>query len=257
MRRAVMLTVLVACLMACSPWTGTDAQRPGERSGREPSQEGDAARAPATLDYVALGDSLAAGIGADHGYVERYADHISSDTGARVRTTNLGVSGQTSRELLELLRGSREARRALRGAEIVTINIGLNDLGHAARRYQNGTCGGADGEGCLRAAVTSLEENWKASVAELEALGVTRNAVVRTPGLGYVPNAGANFRPYVDEVNRHIAETDAGVRSTEVRLGAEDLSQDGLHPNDNGYATIAGRLRELGYGSLTDRAATE
>ena len=259
MGRGVMLTALAVCLMACSPSTGTDAPRSGKESRGGPSQQRtEAVRSgpPATLDYVALGDSLAAGVGAERGYVGRYTDHISSDTGARVRTTNLGVSGQTSRELLDLLRGSQGARRALRHAEVVTVNIGLNDLGHAAQGYQNGTCGGADGERCLRAAVTSLGENWNAILAKLEALGVMRNAIVRTPGLGYVPQAGANLRPYVDEVNRHIAETDAGgVRSTEVRLGAGDMSQDGLHPNDSGYAAIAGRLRELGYGTLTGRRA--
>jgi len=36
------------------------------------------------------------GVGARRGYVDRYADHLRSDTGARVRVINLGQSGQMS-----------------------------------------------------------------------------------------------------------------------------------------------------------------
>jgi hypothetical protein len=47
-------------------------------------------------------------------------------------------------------------RRAIEGAEVVTFNIGLNDLGHAGAAYEEGTCGGEDGEECLR-------ERWRRS----------------------------------------------------------------------------------------------
>jgi hypothetical protein len=73
------------------------------------------------------------------------------------------------------------------GAEVVTFNIGINDLGHASRSYENGTCGGAHNEQCLRAAVDEVEENWDAIIEEI---GV--------------------FEPYLDEVNRYIAGSAAG-----------------------------------------------
>src|SRR5829696_1907245 len=67
-------------------------------------------------DYVALGDSLAVGVGARRGYVTRYAEQLRSDTGVRVRTINLGVSGQTSTQLLYSLRHDPAMRKNLRGA---------------------------------------------------------------------------------------------------------------------------------------------
>jgi lysophospholipase L1-like esterase len=207
---------------------------------------------PAIWDYVALGDSLAVGVGAHRGYVERYAAHINSDTGARVEVLNLGVSGQTSSELLYALRMDGSMRRAVGAAEVVTINIGINDLGHAGHAYKNGTCGGGDGQDCLRMAVEELEENWDAIVAELLSLRSTEDTVIRTAGLGYTPRVAKNFEPYVAKVNRHVATTAAthGIPHAQPSLGEGHMSPDGVHPNDAGYEHIADRLRELGYGPL-------
>ena len=56
-----------------------------------------------------------------------------------------------SPELLQALRYDSSSRRAVGEADILTINIGLNDLGRATQAYENGTCGGggADTEDCL------------------------------------------------------------------------------------------------------------
>jgi lysophospholipase L1-like esterase len=224
----------------------------GAATTREDPDAGErtvAVAAPATWDYVALGDSLAAGVGAREGYVARYAAHIESDTGARVEILNLGVSGQTSSELLHALRNDETMRRALSGAEVVTFNIGINDLGHAGEAYERGACGGDDGQGCLRAAVAELEENWDAILAEILSLRSTRDTVIRTAGLGYTPRVAAIFVPYVARVDRHIAATSAanGIPYAQPHLHDRQMSPDGVHPNDDGYEAIAGRLRELGY----------
>ncbi|HET6260660.1 MAG TPA: SGNH/GDSL hydrolase family protein, partial [Chloroflexia bacterium] len=219
---------------------------------------------------VALGDSLAAGTGASYeGYVDRYAAYLEADTGAQVNVTNLGRDGQTSSELLHALRNDPSWRRAVEEADILTINIGLNDLGRAAGTYENGTCGGADNQDCLREVVETVEGNWNAIIAELLSLRSTNDTIIHTAGLGYIPyldtkgtaDGGPSgerndlqvFEPYLDEVNRLIATT-ASVNSipyVEVRLDRRHISQDGLHPNDEGYEIIAGRLRELGYNPFT------
>jgi lysophospholipase L1-like esterase len=195
---------------------------------------------------------LAAGVGADRGYVDRYGAQLAGNTGIRIRIVNLGVSGQTSSELLAAVRNDRRVRRALGGAEVVTLNIGLNDLGRAGQAYQSGGCGGEDGERCLRAAVDEVGKNWGAIVAEIQSLLRRDDAIVRTPGLGYVPRAGTDAQPYLDEVNRRIAATADrnGIPYVEVRLGESGMSPDGIHPNEDGYATIAEKLAESGYGSL-------
>jgi lysophospholipase L1-like esterase len=223
----------------------------------------------AVWNYVALGDSLAAGTGASYGgYVDRYAAYLEADTGTRVSVTNLGRNGLTSPELLLALREDASWRRAVGEADVLTVNIGLNDLGRAVAVYENGTCGGADNQDCLREVVETVEWNWNAIIAELLGLRSTSDTIIRTAGLGYTPyldpeeaaDGGSNgelndlqvFEPYLDEVNRHIATTasDNGIPYAEVRLDRGYISQDRVHPNDEGYEVIAGRLRELGYTPL-------
>lgn len=261
----VLLAALLATLAACLPETGS--QRTGENA-RQVHRESEAASertaagedeaiadTPVRWDYVALGDSLAAGVGARRGYVDRYARHLRGDTGARIRVANLGQSGQTSSQLLYALRNDPAMRKALGGAEVVTLNIGINDLGQAGRSYEAETCGGARNEACLRAAVQEVERNWDAIMQEILGLRSTRDAIIRTAGLGYTPNVGGVFEPYLNEVNRHIAASTAaaGIPHVEVRLDEKGMSPDGVHPDDRGYAVIADRLRELGYEPLGPR----
>ena len=206
-------------------------------------------------DYVALGDSLAAGVGARRGYVVRYAERLHSDTGATVRVINLGLSGQTSSQLLYTLRHDPPIRRALGGAEVVTLNIGLNDLGQATSSYQSRTCGGPQNKACLREAVTRVERNWDAIIEEILSLRSTDETIIRTAGLGYTPRVRKVFEPYVREATRHLASSasENGIPHVELRLGSAGMSADGLHPNDRGYGLIADRLAELGYEPLDPR----
>lgn len=250
MVRVLAVVVLISLLAtACSE------AEPGGLQQDEKPRQAQAGREAVSWDYVALGDSLAAGVGAERGYVDRYAAHLTDDTGARVRVANLGVSGQTSSELLDAMREDGSMRRALEGAEVVTLNIGINDLGRAGDAYQRGVCGGEDGERCLREAVAELKGNWDAIAAELLGLRSTENTIIRTPGLGYIPRADDDLEPYVSEVNRHIASTarSKAIPHVEIPEGEVGMSPDGLHPDDAGYATIADRLRDLGFGPLHPR----
>jgi len=216
--------------------------------------------APPYWNYVALGDSLAVGTGASYeGYVDRYAAYIEDDTGARVSITNLGRNGQTSSELLYALRNDPSWRRTVGEANVITINIGINDLGRAAEVYENGTCGGTDNQDCLRAAVQTVEGNWNSVIAELLGLRSTSDTIIRAAGLGYTPHLDDGrldsfraFQSYLDEVDSRIAmiASDSGIPLVEVNLDKGHISKDGLHPNDEGYEVIAQRLRELGYGPL-------
>ena len=211
-------------------------------------------------NYVALGDSLAAGTGASYeGYVDRYAAYLEDDTGARVSVTNLGRNGQTSSELLYALRNDPSWRRTVGEADVITVNIGVNDLGRAAEAYENGACNGTDNQDCLREAVQTVEGNWNSIIAELLNLRSTSDTIIRAAGLGYTPYFDDGrldnfrvFQSYLDDVNGRIARTasDSDIPLAEVHLDKGYISQDRLHPNDEGYEVIAQRLRELGYGPL-------
>jgi lysophospholipase L1-like esterase len=241
------------------------------------ASQGTTLAAPASWDYVALGDSLATGFGAFKGYVPLYEAHVETDTGVAVTRTNLGQNGWTSSQLLSALRNDPTFRRATREAEIVTWNIGGNDLRAARNSYKKGTCGGADNQDCLRAGVAKLKTNWDAITAEVLELRATSNTIVRTMDI-YNPyvrtdtisdtwqNDGGMydfqvFKRYVDEVNYHIATTSytSGIPYAEVYLtfngttGDEDPKSMGylsfyrVHPNNTGHRIIADELRKLGY----------
>jgi lysophospholipase L1-like esterase len=225
---------------------------------------------PASLIYVALGDSLAVGTGASYkGYVDRYADNLRDDTSTQVSVINLSQDGQTSSELLHVLRNDVFSREAVIAANVITFNTGLNDLGRAGEAYENGTCGGADNQDCLRAAVEAFKENWDAIIAELVSLRSSSNTIIRTIGIGHTPKIFVDdaittwpsegkiedfraLKPYVEEVNYHIATTtaDKDVPYVEVYLEKSHVNLDGVHPNDEGYQVIAEQLRELGYSPL-------
>ncbi|MBA2783374.1 MAG: SGNH/GDSL hydrolase family protein [Actinomycetota bacterium] len=272
-RLLILLAALSITLVACSPGAERETQHAGEdagqksvhqgtttsdkRAGAASAREGETTTTDsrAKWDYVALGDSLAAGMGARRGYVARYAEHLHSETGASVRVTNLGLSGQTSTQLLESLHKDPAMRKALSGAEVVTLNIGLNDLGQARSSYESGTCGGPQNQACLRKVVKRIERNWDAIIEEVLSFRSTHNPIIRTVGLGYTPQTEGTFEPYVNEVTSHIdsAAADGCIPYVEVRLGNEGMSADGLHPNDEGYRVIAHQLEELGYEPLHPR----
>src|SRR5579864_1214444 len=83
---------------------------------------------PSRWSYVALGDSLAAGFDAVEGYVPRYASDIQNDTSVAVDLNNLGQPGWQSSDLVNALRTNQSFRNALSNAQVVTWDIGGNDL---------------------------------------------------------------------------------------------------------------------------------
>jgi lysophospholipase L1-like esterase len=218
--------------------------------------------------YVALGDSLAVGLIAQSGYVTRYAVDIKSDKDMGVSVQNLGQSGWTSTDLLNSLRNDGSVRSAVQSADVVTWDIGGNDLARAYEAFVSGSCGGSDNQQCLRDAVATFETNWDGIMSEIRSLTDPSKVIVRTMDI-YNPFvaeqlAAGNFdqtEPYLDEVNAHIQNSaqQNGILWAQVHTafngssGRDDpdakgyLSFDHFHPNDTGHGAIADALRALGY----------
>jgi lysophospholipase L1-like esterase len=224
-----------------------------------------------TWQYSALGDSLAAGALAQEGYVPRYATYVNTDTGSNVTTLNLGIPGWHSGDLLDALRNNLVFRNQVLGSEIVTWDIGGNDLASAHDSFTAGTCGGTDNQDCLRSAVSTFEPNWDAIVIELLKLRDPSKTILRTMDI-YNPYVAADMKagifatiePYLDEVNNHI-HTNAqangipvadvhqafnGADGTQDPIAAGLIAADNFHPNDAGHKVIADQLRTLAYAPL-------
>src|SRR3954447_2036211 len=116
--------------------------------------------------YLALGDSLAAGyqpdptIGRDQGYVTKVYDALAH--GRRWELRNLGCDGATTTTLLaggggcsydgaasQLAAAERFLRLHPRRVDLITIDIGGNDLNHCA-------AGGTIDQACALAAIGTV-----------------------------------------------------------------------------------------------------
>lgn len=216
------------------------------------------------MSYVALGDSLSV----DGGFVSIFRGYASSDLSEPVFVVNFSVSGSRSEHLLEALSGNPAYRSEVAAADIITLQIGGNDLRAARSQYHSGTCGGADNQDCLRATSMKLRSNWDSIIDELLALTSTSTSAIRTMDLynPFVVQDTASgsfdvFKPYFDSLNAYIHSSAAshgipvaqvyrafnGVTGTEDPVTKGYITVDGLHPSPAGHKAIADQLRALGY----------
>ena len=206
---------------------------------------------------------------------------MQNDTGNTVLLYNLGVPGWTSSDLLRGLRSSFVIRPAVRFSQILTLNVGGNDLNPARSKYKARTCGGSDNQDCLRSAVLQFELNWDGILGELRQLRNLGHTIVRTMDIynPYVtedqasntwidpspdPNDFQVMKFHLEQVNAYIAQTAAaeGILCAPVYAtfngpnGDEDpktkgyIAFDNFHPSDFGHTVIEGLLRNLGYSPL-------
>ncbi|GGE08821.1 spore germination lipase LipC [Marinithermofilum abyssi] len=233
--------------------------------------------AATTWEYTSLGDSLGTGFGAWYGYVPRYRDHMGKDTGNNGNLTNLSQNGWTSSDLLYALQTDSTFRSSVASADVVTWDIGGNDLREARNKYLNGTCGGTDNEDCLRETVATFKNNWFQIVGIIQDLRNGQTTNYKTINV-YNPYVNEDkdalsydgtvtrfevFKPYLDQINQYIdAQQTLGYEMADVYTAFNgpnhniDPEQkgyiwiDGLHPNDTGHKVIAEELRRLGYDPL-------
>ena len=238
--------------------------------------------------YLALGDSLAVGIGSSDpargGYVPRFFEMLRSEPESGVGSlVNVAISGETSESMIS----GGQLERALRaiadiGPELrlVTIDIGGNDLLWLA---VNEPCASSPGgEACRRAVVSTVdrfEANFRAILERVtDAVGRSASPETRLIALTYYnpfSGTGHELEPAGDDallgadraldcpaalvesekrgMNDAIVCTarEMGVEIADVYgrfLGrGEELTligQGDIHPNDAGFAEMAGVLVE-------------
>jgi lysophospholipase L1-like esterase len=260
-RRFAFAFALAFAVTGCSGGAGGEAQHDKSR-----------------WDYVALGDSVPYGAGdvAGRSFVPLYAHFIEQDTGASVRVHNLATDGGTARVLLGQLRNDPKLRRALKGAEILTISIGANDLESHLGDYASNRCGGPDNQTCFRAAVMAFKPTWAAILAVVLRLRADKSIIRVTNDYNPFPGnarAAANlgkgitdvFTRYLRQLNAYrcssaehvgilcadVAKAFNGANTNESAfakglIGTDEFS----HPSAKGHRLIAQTLRALGYHPL-------
>lgn len=254
------------------PLTITGSSSPVPPPASPPPQPGPQ---PA-LQYGALGDSIARGFFGLFSYVNHFRTAIERDLGIPVQLSNLSQSGWTSAQLLFALRTDLDFRTTVSRTDILTWNIGGNDLRSARDRYRRQTCGGQDNQDCLRQMASSFKQNWDGIMTEIITIRPPQQYVVRTMDIYYPyvtkdsqrdtwPNdAGSDFvvlAVYVRDINGHIGASTSSrgiplapvYRTYNGPSGNEDpnnkgyITFDGFHPSTRGQQVIADLLRGLGY----------
>ena len=209
--------------------------------------------------YVALGDSVAVGVGASDpattGYVPIFHEFLLAEEDD-LALVNLGHAGDTSSELIahgHLAAALAEIEEG--DVEVVTLSIGGNDV-----RAVIPVCSGGLTPACVSATGTTFATfsgNFDFILSELRAavdedapiiVMTYYNALVH-PGCPLNPLAllgdialegGGPLLGGLNDLIRSIAASHgAAVADTFGLLGPAELQPDCIHPNDAGYEAIA------------------
>ena len=183
--------------------------------------------------YVALGDSTGFGVGARNGgYVARLFNHIQESRPSS-ELANLCVSGATT---ADLLRGQLQPG-IQRSPDLVTVGIGINDIGHGltieqfAKNYDE--------------ILTTLKEQTEGAIV-----------VTNIPDVSSAPRIPAALRAeYQRQIERFNQRLEEIARRHEVTVfdiftitrrelpsHPEYFSSDGFHPSDEGYQLWAEQM---------------
>jgi lysophospholipase L1-like esterase len=165
----------LTCLSAAILCTALAGCSDGGPAGPGDAASNTAAAAPteaaAGLRLVSLGDSSATGSGDEDGigWVQRYADLVSEETGSRVQVIARAQDGTTSDALVAAVTEDDVLREQISTADIVVIGAGGADLNKGDDDWNAGVC---SGPACYEPALAAYERNvgeLAAAVAELRA----------------------------------------------------------------------------------------
>jgi lysophospholipase L1-like esterase len=225
--------------------------------------------------YLALGDSVAAGVGASDpavtGYVPRLYDRLRDEPSCQLlgrpgcrslALHNLAVGGATSTTLLtdqlpaavDELRAHNGDRNPRNDVLVVTIDIGGNDVFSVVP-----SCTAGPTPQCLalvQARLATFEANFTQILSQLRAAAGPDTVIVAmtyynplpscvraalAPLADVVLESGPGIDGLNDRIRRISAANGVQVADTYGKLGPGDLvgGTDCLHPNDAGHQVIA------------------
>ena len=227
--------------------------------------------------YLALGDSLAVGVGANDwatgGYVPRLLERLNvrRPDGSQLELANVSRSGADTRTLIEdgqlaeaigVIEAARETATTADDVQVITIGIGGNDgFGLVT------TCGRVVDDACLRIAQERIREVRKNLLFIVRSLRDAAGPEARIAVMTYynpLAHEGCplhEFEPIADVVLEGQAELGietglndeirsaaeaAGVLVAEVGdLDVAELTGDCLHASDAGHARIAAAFQAV------------
>ncbi|MFB9759937.1 GDSL-type esterase/lipase family protein [Ectobacillus funiculus] len=200
------------------------------------------------LKHLALGDSIIRGIGAgeNESFVDRFSAMLEQQTNKPVVLQNEGVAGMTSSELNALLQTGK-LDESIQKADIITINIGGNDIIHSVKN-RNYLQAIQSFDGLQAAFVDNLaqittkvnELNPKAIVVLLELYNpLEPGSELYSLADQLLPKWNVKLYEAASRFSSSIV-----IETTKVINGKhlQYLSEDGVHPNALGYDAISKQM---------------
>ncbi|HEX5965725.1 MAG TPA: SGNH/GDSL hydrolase family protein [Pyrinomonadaceae bacterium] len=181
---------------------------------------------PGPIVYVALGDSTGSGVGARNGgYVARLFRRLQGQR-AGSELVNLCVSGATTDDV----RRGQLQRGVQRSPDLVTLGIGINDIGHGL-------------------SIEQFAKNYDEILSTLKQQTKALIVVTNIPDISTAPRIPfgmrAEYQRQIEQFNARLEEIARGHEVTifdiftitrrELPSHPEYFSGDGFHPSDEGY----------------------
>lgn len=183
--------------------------------------------------YVALGDSTGAGVGArEGGYVARLFRRMEERRPGS-KLVNMCVSGATTADVLR----SQLERGTPADPDLVTLGIGINDIGHGLTLDQ-------------------FSKNYEQILSTLKEKTRARIVVTNIPDISSAPVVSGSMRnryqQQIIQFSKRLEEIAARygvtvfdiytITSQELPSHPEYFSLDGFHPSDAGYEMWAQQM---------------
>jgi lysophospholipase L1-like esterase len=204
------------------------------------------------LQYIAIGDSLTAGLGASEveylrigAFVPSFVKYLREDEKETVYVENHGIPGLTSTGLLTSIASSQGLQQVIKESDLITVTIGGNDLLQLIR----------DNETSLQAAKEKLGD----LAGEMNEIHSTLRSQNKSSAIFYV----GLYNPYPEQhqyhdiakiiipmYNAHLQSlTDENtffVNPYDSFIGYETaythIEKNDIHPTDKGYEKITSAL---------------
>lgn len=220
------------------------------------------AESPGEITYIAIGDSLTAGLGSSeenylriHGFVPQFTKYLREDNNVTVE--NYGIPGLSSTGLLALLTADEALQNRLKTAGVISVSIGGNDFLQTIRSVPEG-----EDESALNLRMEVLKRTYQETYKLLRELNP--DATIMLIGL-YTPypegheltDLGAKYAPlfngfieeYSDESNTLVIDPYDAFEGKSLEW--THIAKDDIHPNDKGYTEIV-KLMKTAFENNTD-----
>ncbi|GIQ67212.1 hypothetical protein DUZ99_17645 [Xylanibacillus composti] len=208
-----------------------------------------------SIHYLALGDSLTVGYGVHPwlGFVEQFRSLAESRLSAPVHAENHGVNGFKAMEILQSIKTDPSIQASLKEAQIITITAGGNDMLQAADQFVS-----QGDRNVLKQAVKACRTVFAEMFDVIQAckLSSAKPYLLRVADLYNPVPAFSESVFWVQMYNKMLRQFSlpnlviADMYTSFLGQEHQLLSEDCIHPNANGYRTMAEQMAACGFGPL-------